>query len=101
MRTQLREAGVEYPGPGEAHHKQARALCRYPEGWAHEAEILPDPALWTALAEQVRSIPGRVVISSEFLALADDEARAQLVRDLGPERVHIVAAARNSAGIAV
>jgi hypothetical protein len=101
MRTQLREAGVEYPGPGEAHHKQARALCRYPEGWAHEAEILPDPALWTALAEQVRSIPGRVVISSEFLALADDEARAQLVRDLGPDRVHIVAAARNSAGIAV
>jgi hypothetical protein len=100
-RDELRAHGVIYPGKGSAHHGAARALRQYGEGWAHSPENAPDPAVWTNLAQRVRQVPGRVLLSSEFFAQADDEARAKLVNDLGAERVYLLAGARNPAAIAV
>src|SRR5206468_1900500 len=90
-----------YPGKLSAHHNAARALRQYGEGWAHSPEKAPDPTVWTNLARRVRDIPGRVLLSSEFFAQADDQARAKVVNDLGAERVYLLAGARNPAAIAV
>lgn len=100
-RAALREAGVYYPGKFSAHHTQAQALRQWRQGGGQGAGLPPDPAVWTRFAQRVRDEPGRVVVSSEFFAQADDQARKQLVADLGPERVHILAGARNPAGMAL
>ncbi len=50
---------------------------------------------WRGLVREVlRARQPRVVISSEFLAHADAEAVRRIVRDLGPERVHVVVTLR-------
>lgn len=100
-RKSLEAHGVSYPGDALAHHEQAKSLRQVRTGWQHDSSEPPNPALWTRLVQQVQSLPGRVVISSEFFANADADARARLVDELGPERVHILAAARNSGAIAV
>jgi hypothetical protein len=100
-RAMLREAGIFYQGQYSAHHRQAMALRQYCEGQGHGAESPPPLAVWEELARQAAETPGRVVISSEFFAEADSEARARMTRDLGPERVYLVAAARNPAVMAV
>ena len=50
----------------------------------------PDPRDWDRLARAAVRHPGRVLISSESFALTPDESAAQMVADLGPERVHVV-----------
>lgn len=100
-RAQLREHGVHYPGRRMAHHPEAKSLRQQSQGWAHDGKPPPDPSVWTDLAKHVASLDGRVVISSEFFAEADAAQRARLVRDLGADRVHIVAGARNRASIVV
>jgi hypothetical protein len=100
-RSVLREHGVDYIGELPAHHRAAKALRRLEGGWARDPKSPPKRAWWTTLVQNVAETPGRALISSEVLAQADAEARAQLVRDLGPERVHIVLAARNPAAMAV
>ena len=100
-RSVLREHGVDYVGNGPAHHRAARALRQLDGGWARDLEPPPRRARWTTLVRNVATTPGRALVSSEIFAQADADARAQLVRDLGPERVHIILAARNPAAIAV
>jgi hypothetical protein len=99
-RDVLAEHGVLYPGRGVAHHQEARALRQFGEGWEHDRVAPPDDAVWTSLAQTARSSRKRVVISSEFFAEADAEQRARLVRELGADRVHILTAARQPAGLA-
>jgi len=100
-RAQLREHRVHYPGRRMAHHAEAKSLRQQSQGWAHDGKPPPDPSVWTDFVRHVASLDGRVVISSEFFAEADAEQRARLVRDLGPDRVRIVAGARNRASIVV
>lgn len=100
-RDLLREHGATYPGELVGHHREAMALRRFRDGWEHDSEAPPDPTVWARLSQRVRETPGRVVLSSELLADADDVARAKLVDDLGSARLHLVAAARNPAAMAV
>ena len=100
LRDRLTEAGVSYPGGADAHHKPARALTQKHVGW-RGSDAPPPVAVWDRLVAKVRELHGRVVISSEFLAGADAEAREKLLDDLGPERVHVLLAARNPASIAL
>lgn len=100
-RPRLRDLGVSYPGKYLAHHREAMALRQFRQGTDQGAPPPPKPAVWTRFALRIGETPGRIVISSELFAQADDRARARLVRDLGPDRVHILAGARNPAGIAV
>lgn len=92
-RPQLAERQVTYPGTREAHHVPAQAL----RGLRGVNGAERSPALWDALAEEVRATPGRVVVSSEYIAQSDDQLRAKLVADLGGDRVHIVIGVRNPA----
>lgn len=100
-RDLLRQHGVYYPAAHVAHHRPVRSLRQYREGWANDGVTPPDPQVWARFAADVAATPGRVVISSEFLSEAEPEARAQLVRDLGADRVHLVGAARSPAALAV
>lgn len=100
-RQRLREAGISYPGHQPAHHRAARSLLRYGTGWEREPVPPPPPEVWERLAHRVAEAPGRVVVSSEFLGDAGGADRAKLVRDLGPDRVHILAAVRNPAMLAL
>ena len=100
-RSVLREHGVDYVGNVPAHHRAARALRQLDGGWARDVKPPPRRARWTTLVRNVAATPGRALVSSEIFAQADADARTQLVRDLGPERVHIILAARNPAAIAV
>lgn len=99
-RASLESSGVHYPGRHTAHHNEAKSLRQYSQQ-TRGAGPPPRPAVWTRFAEQIGGTRGRVVISSEFFAQADDGARARLVRELGADRVHLVAAARNPARIAI
>ncbi len=100
-RSILREHGVNYVGEMQAHHRAARALRQLEGGWARDPKSPPRRAWWTTLVQEVADTQGRAFVSSEVLAQADADARAQLVRELGAERVHIVLAARNPAAMAV
>jgi len=100
-RELLRGHGVDYPGTRQAHHQEAKSLRQIRTGWRHDSAPAPDPHTWSDLVRHVQSSPGRVVISSEFFAKADDAARSWLVQDLGAERVHILAAARNVGALAL
>ena len=99
-RPMLREAEIYYPGKYTAQHRAAMALRQYRQG-GHAAGAPPPYTEWEGLAQKVAQTPHRAVLSSEFLAEADASARASLVHGLGPERVHLVAAARNPAMMAV
>jgi hypothetical protein len=100
-RAALEAHGVTYPGTADSHHLPARALRQKRVGWQSGGTAPPDRKLWDRLVATVAEVPGRVVISSEFFAAADGEAREQLVTGIGKERVHILAAARNPASIAL
>ena len=53
-----------------------------------------DMSHWTRLVEDVASASGRVLVSSEFFADADDQAIRRVVSELGGHRVHIVVTLR-------
>lgn len=101
MRQLLQDAGVSYPGVEPAHHRAAKSLMRRQEGGESNPAPPPPPEVWEELAREVSATSDRVVLSSEFLGDADDDARVKLVQDLGPDRVHILAAARNPVMLAL
>lgn len=98
-REQMAEHGVLYPGTSWSHADEARAVLNRPAGWLYDSAPLPDQSRWRDLVESVHAAPGRVVLSSEFFALADAEQRARVVEDLGADRLHILVAARNPGSI--
>jgi hypothetical protein len=91
-RDALAEHGVFYPGPGR---RPIEA------GWAvlgHGAPLgRPEPRIerWTELVEATRRTPlPRVCVSNEDLSRGNDAAVDRILRDLGPDRVHLVYVAR-------
>lgn len=101
LRTELAEHDILYPGSKTAHHREARALIQRRSGWEHDSTDPPPMRIWSRLAHRATSFAGRVVISSELFSDATEAECGELVHALGPERVHVIAAARNPAGIAV
>jgi hypothetical protein len=101
LRDELGREGVVYPGEREAHHPEARALTRGSTGWQVSPVPPPDPAVWSDFAAEVRQTPSRVVISSEFFAIASEAQIRRLMQDIGPQRVHVLIGVRNLGPVAV
>lgn len=100
-RETLAAQGVTYPGRRGAQHPEARFAIGKAAGWAGDSEALAAPEVWQALVDEVAATPGRVVISSEFFSLADQDQRVRVADDLGRDRLYILVAARNPAALAV
>jgi len=89
-RALLAEQGVTYPG---TYHRQMRpSWALLGRSRVGERDVPADE--WDEMVEEVRTAPGRVVISSEDFASARPEHAAKLVADLGRERVHVLIVAR-------
>lgn len=99
-REDMAGQGVLYPGEGGAHHLAARAVTSNPTGWKGDNSAA-EPWRWHRLCNLTRAHEGRVVISSEFFALASEAQRKRIVEELGAERLHVVIAARNPGSIAL
>jgi hypothetical protein len=91
-RDTLAERGVAYPGP---YRRPIEA------GWAVLGQGAPlgrpEPRieLWDELVEQVTTSPlPRVCLSNEDLSRGNDDVVERIVRDLGPDRLHVVYVAR-------
>lgn len=85
-RAELAERGILYPGTAPRQAVESWSL----RGGSMPGYRLPPPTVWERFAERMREHPGRIVISSEGFAALTDEKAAKLVRDLGPERVHVI-----------
>jgi hypothetical protein len=97
-RAAAREQGVRYAGPNRQPMQAAHAITGKPSPYA-DGEV-PPRSRWTDLVREVAGAGDeRVVISSEGFADADDDAIATVVRDLGPERLHVVVTLRPLASI--
>lgn len=94
-RKDLAAHHVTYPGRRLAHHGPAMAVLGRPWGWSGRGGQSTDPAVFDALARQVRRQRGRVMISSEQFCEADDAAAARVVDGLGAQRTHVVIGLRN------
>ncbi|GMA36360.1 hypothetical protein [Demequina litorisediminis] len=81
------------------HHSEAKALRGFTDGWSGDADAKADESHWLAVVEAVRAHPGRVVISSEYFAQADEASRLRLLRDLGEDRVFVIFGTRNPVAI--
>lgn len=99
-REDMAAQGVLYPGEGGAHHLAARAVTANPSGWKNDNQAA-ESWRWHRLCNLTRAHEGRVVISSEFFALASEAQRKRIVDGLGTERLHVVIAARNPGSIAL
>ena len=91
-RERLAAQGVVYPGTGRQPLRAVLAVTGQP---ALLGEPLPDMAHWARLVREVTGARDqRVVMSSEFLAEANDAAACRVVRDLGGPQVHVVVTLR-------
>jgi hypothetical protein len=91
-RERLAAESIVYPGTGRQPLLAILAVTGQP---GLLGEPRPDIAYWTSLVREVSSAPSqRVVVSSEFLAQADDAAARRVVEDLGGPQVHVVVTLR-------
>lgn len=93
-RPQLKAAGVSYPGKRRTHHPAAIAVVG---GTPRIGDPIPDLRRWEILLDQVERAAGagrRIIVSSEFLCEADDQAAARVVDQLGGDSVHVLATMR-------
>lgn len=90
-RDQLAEHGVLYPGPDQRQMRPAWGLLgRTPRGRG-----TPNVKYWEGLVDEVRASDARrVCISVEELGTAGPGHIERLVRDLGADKVHVVAVVR-------
>lgn len=100
-RPALLEHGVAYPGERPEHHGPARALLQLSFGPPSARRPPPKPEVYTDFVAEVAALPGRVVVSTEYLSNVEDDIAARLVHDLGPERVHVLIGIRSLIGAAV
>jgi hypothetical protein len=90
-RERLAAEGVFYPGKGRQPLWSILAVTRQP---ALVGDPGPDMAYWHNLVRSIAAAGDqRVVLSSEFLAGADDAAARRVVADLGPQ-VHVAVTLR-------
>jgi hypothetical protein len=90
VRDEMSAEGVHYAGRGTRPRRAGMALV---DRGTHRPQ--PDMEHWQRLVEEVTSAGDvRVCVSNERLAGADDDTAARIVRDLGGERVHVVATVR-------
>ena len=94
-REPLAAQGVLYAGGGRRPIMAVQALRG---ARAHRAAV-PEMRHWSGLVDEARGASGRVVISNEAFADASPRAIARLVKDLGRDRVHVVATLRPFASI--
>jgi hypothetical protein len=92
-RAELAAQGVRYAGtqrqPMQAAHAVTGRASPYADGKT------PPIGRWLALVREVRGAPeGRVVISSEGFADADDTTVRRVIDDLGAGQVHVVVTLR-------
>jgi hypothetical protein len=91
-RERLAAQGVVYPGTGRQPLRAILAVTGQP---TLLGERESDMAHWASLVREVTGANDqRVVVSSEFLAEADDASARRVVRDLGGGRVHVVVTLR-------
>lgn len=99
VRPQLREHGISYPGMLMAHRDIASSAMGRPLGWRTEGARPPQQGLWDETVREAKRFDGTTLISSEFLAEADDETAARMVAAMGPDRTHVIVTLRNFARI--
>jgi hypothetical protein len=89
-RTRLEEQGVHYAGGSRHSATAVRAGARIRDMYRDDASPPPE-WMWKGLVREIRTARAdRVVLSSEFLAHADEGAIRSIAQDLDPERVQIV-----------
>lgn len=97
-RTTLGQHDVHFAGPTTHPRLAARAVAG---GGPTKGERSPRPEDWSALVDEIREAHDqRVVLSSEILSNADQDAAQRVVTDLGPAPVHIVVTLRPISKIA-
>lgn len=99
VRPQLREQGISYPGRLMAHRDIASSAMGRPLGWRTEGARPPQQGLWEETVREAKNFDGTTLISSEFLAEADDETAARMVAATGLDRTHVIVTLRNFARI--
>ncbi|HEX3823428.1 MAG TPA: hypothetical protein VHV79_03055 [Mycobacteriales bacterium] len=92
-REQMRGLGVIYPGV-KRYHKHAGVFIA--QSKPRRGDRVPTERDWLEVVEEIEDAPtdARAVISSEWLSEAPEDGVRRLVKDLGGERVHIVATLR-------
>lgn len=98
-RDVLLERGIRYPGTLMAHRAVASSAMRRPLGWRTDGARKPDPRLWDRTVREARAWPQRTLISSEFIAEADEATVQRMVADIGADRVEVIVTLRNFARI--
>jgi hypothetical protein len=96
-RDRLRAEGLLLPGRERRDHLWASRVVREDPNLA-EAPAAQRTA-WDRLLAEVRSWPGRALISHEFFGAASAEQAARMIEQLGPAEVHLVATAREPLGL--
>ena len=94
-RDALAAQGVVYAGGGRRPIMAVLAL----RGARARRAAVPEIRHWSGLVDEARAANGRVVISNEAFADASPRAIARLVKDLGRDRIHVVATLRPLASI--
>lgn len=93
-RDELLALGVLYPGPDDAQHRAAMGALGKHWGWRGRGGGDVRKSHFTKLAKQVRSHPGRAIVSSEFFCEATDEQAASIVKAFG-KPVDVMITVRN------
>jgi hypothetical protein len=91
-REKLVAEGIFYPGKGRQPLWAVLAVTGQP---ALMGDPPPDISHWNYLVRSVEAAQGkRAVVSSEFLAGADDAAARRVISDIGGTRAHVVVTLR-------
>jgi hypothetical protein len=88
-RDEIADAGVRYPGNRRSHHRAAMAVSRRTWGWSERGGRTVDARYWRQVVAGAQS-PGRVFISSEAFALADQATIDRILTQLPAERMHAI-----------
>lgn len=96
LRSQLWADGLVYPGTELNHIAASRGALEMPN-IPHEAA--KDARKWANLQRTVSRHDGRAIVSSELLAVCNDQRAATVVEALGGERVHVVLTLRSLASV--
>lgn len=92
VRSRLWDDGLVYPGNELNHIAASRAALGMPN-IPHEAA--KDAKKWANLQRTVTRHEGRAIVSSELLAVCNQERIATVVEALGGDRVHVVLTLRS------